>query len=83
SAPKHAGKNEVNPMATFLALEMMLRYLGDRRSDSRFSRQADRLERTIARLLADGSVRTYDQGGTVRTSEAGDRVAAAIRGEAA
>ncbi|MCI4342173.1 MAG: isocitrate/isopropylmalate dehydrogenase family protein [Thermoplasmata archaeon] len=83
SAPKHAGKNEVNPMATFLALEMMLRYLGDSRSDTRFTRQADRLERTIARLLADGSVRTYDQGGTVRTSEAGDRVAAAIRGEAA
>ncbi|HEV2449762.1 MAG TPA: isocitrate/isopropylmalate dehydrogenase family protein [Thermoplasmata archaeon] len=82
SAPKHAGKNEVNPMATLFALEMMLRYLGERRSDPRFGRQADRLERTMAALLAAGSLRTYDQGGTVSTSEVGDRVAAAIRGSA-
>jgi hypothetical protein len=30
-------------------------------------------------VLASGSARTYDQGGTVTTSEAGDRVAEAIR----
>jgi isocitrate/isopropylmalate dehydrogenase len=83
SAPKHAGKNVVNPMATFFALEMMLRYLGERRQDPRFTRQADRLERTLAELLAAGTVRTYDQGGSASTSEVGDRVAAAVRGRAA
>ncbi|MCI4364026.1 MAG: isocitrate/isopropylmalate dehydrogenase family protein [Thermoplasmata archaeon] len=83
SSPKHAGKNVVNPMATFFALEMLLRYLGQRRGDARFVRQADRIERALAQVLADGSARTYDQGGTVTTSGAGDRVASVIRGAAA
>ena len=81
SAPKYAGRDQVNPFATFFAIEMMLRYLGDRRGDGSFSVQADRLERAIAGILADGAARTYDQGGTARTSEVGDRVAAAVRGE--
>lgn len=79
SAPKHAGQNTVNPFATLFAVEMMLRYLGDRQHDPSFIRQADRLESACARLLADGSARTYDQGGTASTSEVGDRVAAAVR----
>ncbi len=79
SSPKHAGKNEINPFATFSAIEMMLRWLGEQRSDSRMTLQADRLEGAVRRVLGDGSARTYDQGGTVTTSEAGERVAAAIR----
>lgn len=81
SAPKYAGKNQVNPFATFFAVEMMLRYLGDKRSDPGLLAQADRLERAIASVLAVGTARTYDQGGTTTTSEAGDRVAAALRSE--
>jgi len=80
SAPKHAGKNQVNPFATFLALEQMLRWLGARESDQRLVGQADRLEGAIARTLASGAARTYDQGGTTTTSEAGDIVASAVRG---
>ncbi|HYA10497.1 MAG TPA: isocitrate/isopropylmalate dehydrogenase family protein [Thermoplasmata archaeon] len=80
SAPKHAGKNRVNPFATFLALEQMLRWLGTRHADPRLVVQADRLEQAIARTLASGAARTYDQGGTATTSEAGDAVAAAVRG---
>jgi isocitrate/isopropylmalate dehydrogenase len=79
SAPKYAGKNQVNPFATFFALEQMLRWLGDRNHDARLVGQAQRLESTLARVLASGGARTYDQGGTTTTSEAGDRVAAAIR----
>ena len=82
SAPKHAGKNQVNPFATFFAIEMMLRWLGDRRGDASLHRQADRLERTVAKVLAAGTARTYDQGGTATTSDAGDRVAEAVRAEA-
>jgi isocitrate/isopropylmalate dehydrogenase len=81
SAPKYAGKNQVNPFATFLAVEQMLRWLAGRRSDPRLLRQADRLERAVAKTLAAGTARTYDQGGTVTTSGAGDRVVAAIRAE--
>ena len=79
SSPKHAGKNQVNPFATFFAVEQMLRWLGVRHRDARLLGQADRLEQAIARTLAAGSARTYDQGGTVTTSEAGDRVAEAVR----
>jgi isocitrate/isopropylmalate dehydrogenase len=83
SAPKYAGKNQVNPFATFFAVEMMLRHVGERHHDPRLARQADRLERVLGRVLAAGSARTYDQGGTVSTSGAGDVVAEAIRGSAA
>ena len=83
SSPKHAGKNQVNPFATFLALEQMLRWLADRHADRRLVDQADRLERAVARTLASGTARTYDQGGTASTQEAGDRVAAEIRGSRA
>ncbi|HXW67680.1 MAG TPA: isocitrate/isopropylmalate dehydrogenase family protein [Thermoplasmata archaeon] len=81
SAPKYAGKNQVNPMATFLAVEQMLRWLGDRHSDGRLTRQAERLDRAIAHVLREGHVRTYDQGGTASTAAAGDAVADAVRGE--
>lgn len=79
SAPKYAGKNQVNPFATFFALEMLLRHLGERHADPRMTAQADRLERTLAGVLKSGTARTYDQGGTVSTSGAGDTVAAALR----
>jgi 3-isopropylmalate dehydrogenase len=79
SAPKYAGKNQVNPFATFFAVEQMLRWLGDRHHDPRLLHQADRLERALAGVLAHGGSGTYDQGGTATTSQAGDRVAAAIR----
>lgn len=79
SSPKHAGKNEINPFATFSAIEMMLRWLGERHTDARMTAQANRVDEAIARVLAAGTARTYDQGGTATTSEAGERVAEAIR----
>jgi isocitrate/isopropylmalate dehydrogenase len=82
SSPKHAGRNEVNPFATFLAVGQMLGWLGERRSDARLTAQSARLESAVARTLASGQARTYDQGGSVSTREAGDRVAAAVRAEA-
>jgi 3-isopropylmalate dehydrogenase len=82
SAPKYAGKNQVNPFATFFAVEQLLRWLGDRHEDARLRAPADRLEGAIASLLRDGRARTYDQGGTVTTSGAGDLLASAVRSEA-
>jgi len=79
SAPKYAGKNQVNPFATFFAIEQMLRWLGGHHADARLVRQADRLEGALARVLAAGQARTYDQGGTLTTQEAGACVSAAIR----
>jgi isocitrate/isopropylmalate dehydrogenase len=81
SAPKYAGHNQVNPFATFLAVEQMLRWLADRHRDARLAEQAERLERGIASVLAGGTARTYDQGGSVTTSGAGDRLAEVLRSE--
>jgi isocitrate/isopropylmalate dehydrogenase len=79
SAPKYAGKDQVNPFATFFAIEQMLRWLGTARTDPGLLRQADRLEGALANVLAHGGSRTYDQGGKATTSETGDRVARAVR----
>ncbi len=53
SAPKYAGKNKVNPMAMMLSGAMMLRHLGEKEA-------ADRLERAIAAVVAEGKKVTYD-----------------------
>ena len=53
SAPKYAGQNKVNPTAAMLSAVMMLRHLGERDA-------ADRLERAIAGVIAEGKRVTYD-----------------------
>ncbi|MDQ3646108.1 MAG: isocitrate/isopropylmalate dehydrogenase family protein [Actinomycetota bacterium] len=53
SAPDIAGKGMANPIGMTLSAVLMLRYL--RHDDA-----ADRLERAVARVLADGKVRTAD-----------------------
>ena len=53
SAPKYAGQNKANPMATMLSGVMMLHYLGEKDS-------ADKLESAIAEVIAEGKNVTYD-----------------------
>jgi len=71
SAPKYAGQNKVNPMATMLSGVMMLRHLGEEES-------ADRLERAIADVIAEGKNVTYDlkldPATAVGTSQVADEV---------
>jgi len=53
SAPKYAGKNKVNPMAMMLSAVMMLRHLSE-------TKAADKLEKAIADVIAEGKSVTYD-----------------------
>jgi isocitrate dehydrogenase (NAD+) len=53
SAPKMAGMNRANPMATMLSGVMMLRHLGE-------GAAAERLEGAIASVIAEGTNVTYD-----------------------
>lgn len=76
SAPKYAGMNKVNPMAMMLSGVMMLRHLGEAKS-------ADRLERAIAEVIAEGKYVTYDlkpqaPDMTVGTSQVADAVIAKL-----
>ena len=67
SAPDIAGQGKANPCATILSAAMMVRY------SFGMAEQADRVERAVARALADGH-RTADLGGTASTQEMGDAV---------
>jgi len=53
SAPKYAGQNKANPMAMMLSAVLMLRHLEE--TDA-----ADRVERAIADVVAEGESVTYD-----------------------
>lgn len=68
SAPKYAGQNKVNPIATILAAKMMLEWLGE-------TEMAQRIERATTEVIREGKVRTYDMGGTARTDEIAKAVA--------
>ena len=68
SAPKYAGQDKVNPIATILAAKMMLDWLGE-------TDKAARLESAVAAVVAEGKVRTYDMGGSNTTTEMGMAIA--------
>jgi len=53
SAPKYTGQNKVNPMAMMLSGMLMLRHIGE-------DEAAQRLEKAIALVIAEGRNVTYD-----------------------
>ena len=71
SAPKYSGQNKVNPMATILSGMLMLRYLKE-------TQAADRLEKAVAAVIAEGKNVTYDmhmnKAAGVGTSQVADAV---------
>jgi 3-isopropylmalate dehydrogenase len=68
SAPKYAGQYKVNPIATILAVKMMLDWLGE-------SQKAVALEGAVAEVIQEGKVRTYDMGGTSTTLQMAEVIA--------
>jgi isocitrate/isopropylmalate dehydrogenase len=71
SAPKYAGQNKVNPIATILAAKMMLDWLGE-------AAKGNAVETAVAKVLKEGRVRTYDMGGASSCREMGEAVARAL-----
>ncbi|MCK5149238.1 isocitrate/isopropylmalate dehydrogenase family protein [bacterium] len=71
SAPKYVGMNKVNPIAMMLSAKMMLDYLGE-------SEMADKLEKAVSDVIAEGKVRTYDMGGSHTTTDMAEAVAAKL-----
>jgi isopropylmalate/isohomocitrate dehydrogenase-like protein len=72
SAPKYAGQNRVNPIATIMAASMMLDYLGEKNA-------AAEIEKAIFDVLSEGKVRTADLGGSSTTSQMSEAIASNIR----
>jgi len=78
SAPKHAGKDIVNPIAMVLAAQMMLDWLGRRKGDRALLEASVIVERAVEAVLREGKALTYDLGGDAKCSEAGTAIAAAV-----
>jgi len=78
SAPKHAGKDMVNPYAMVQCVGMMLDHVGATQGDKRMVAAARGLDAALADCL-DRRVFTYDLGGTKKCSVVGRDVAAAVR----
>ncbi|MBS7624257.1 MAG: isocitrate/isopropylmalate dehydrogenase family protein [Candidatus Bathyarchaeia archaeon] len=76
SAPKHAGKNRANPIATILAAKMMLEWLGEYEA-------ARRIGDAVEAVLSEGRVRTYDLGGSATTRDMGNAIAEKILSQGA
>jgi len=76
SAPKYAGLDKVNPIATVLAAGMMLEWLGEKE-------KAARIQQAVARVIAGGKVRTYDLGGSASTTAMARAIANALSPEPA
>ena len=78
SAPKHAGKDEVNPIAMVLAVHLLLDWLGRRKRDKALRQAAAVVERAVETVLKTGKTLTYDLGGTAKCSEVGTAIATAV-----
>jgi isocitrate dehydrogenase (NAD+) len=71
SAPRHAGRQKANPIATILAARMMLEWLGE-------AEKAARVEQAVAEVIREGRVRTYDMGGSATTLDMAKAIAATL-----
>ncbi len=78
SAPKHAGKDEVNPIAMILATQMMLDWLGRRKKDKALRASAAVVESAVESVLKQGNALTYDLGGSAKCSDVGTAAAASV-----
>lgn len=67
SAPKHAGKNNANPLGAILALSMMLEFLGEKKA-------GQLVESSVRRLLADGVITDVSAQSSTGTDRVGDLV---------
>jgi isocitrate/isopropylmalate dehydrogenase len=68
SAPKYAGQYKVNPIATILAVKMMLDWLDE-------TEKGARLENAVAAVIKEGKIRTYDMGGNASTLDMAKAIA--------
>ncbi|MEO6595502.1 MAG: isocitrate/isopropylmalate family dehydrogenase, partial [Planctomycetota bacterium] len=70
SAPTLVGRDLANPHGTILSAAFMLRWLGERHGDATLTQAADRIERAVSVVLANGSGLTCDIGGKAGTRAA-------------
>jgi 3-isopropylmalate dehydrogenase len=78
SAPDIAGRGIANPYAMITSGQMLLDWLGRRHKEPKAVKAAELMAKAIGQVIAEARCLTPDLGGTARTSEMGDAIAAAI-----
>jgi 3-isopropylmalate dehydrogenase len=78
SAPDIAGQNIANPYALIMSGQMLLEWLGRKRSEAKAVEAARLIEVTMEKVIAEATHLTPDLGGKASTMQMGDAVAAAI-----
>ena len=82
SAPKHAGKNKANPMATILSAKEGLSWYAARVGNERLGEIAELIEQAVSDVVEAGTCLTYDLVGeeaASTTSEVGDAIVGRFR----
>ncbi len=72
SAPKYKGQNKANPIATIMAVSMMLDFLGEKEAGKK-------IEDSVRELIVEGKISSLSAG-VHPTNEIGDMVTGRIRG---
>ena len=72
SAPKYKGLNKVNPIATIWAGALLLDQLGEKEASTQ-------IVQAIEKNIVNGKVKTYDMGGSNKTTEVGDDIARLLK----
>ena len=78
SAPKHAGQNKVNPIASINSIQMMLDWLGRKNGEEGLVQVAQLIDDSVAEHLRDGKSLTYDLGGTATCSDVGESISSIL-----
>jgi len=79
SAPDIAGRGIANPVASILSLAQLLDWLGNRHNDQAATSLGARLWTAVETVLAAGTVRTPDLGGTATTADMTNAVVDAMQ----
>ena len=81
SAPKHAGKDKVNPMAMILAVKEGIRWVGEKQQLPRLVAASDKVDLAVRAVLERGAPLTYVLVGEEKAapmSKVGDAVVAEL-----
>ncbi len=83
SAPRHAGKDKVNPIAMIMSVKEALAWLGDQKQVDALGAAAAKIETAVCNVLERGEPLTYDLVGLDKAapmSAVGDAITAELRG---
>lgn len=78
SAPKHAGQNKVNPIASINSIQMMMDYLGRKTGEDELVTVGRLIDESVADHLSSGTKLTYDLGGSTTCSAVGEGIASRL-----